>query len=132
VSRHDLFEARMAIELTCARLAAERADEDAVAALRDLANVIPSTAAELAENSAAFHKAVAAASGNPALHLFVQVLYSLTVTAVDHQAVMPVAGEVHHVHAAIAEAIAAGDGAIAQRRMMRHFEAMTAVEGITT
>jgi DNA-binding FadR family transcriptional regulator len=132
VDPDNLLEARQSVELTCARLAAERATEEDIVKLRTLANRVSSSPAELAENSAEFHETVAATTRNPALHLFVQVLYLLTQNSIDHSLVMPLANVVNHAHAAIAEAIAAGDVALAQHRMLRHFEAMTTVEGLTS
>lgn len=127
----DLFEARQAIELTSARLAAERATEEDIARLRELAAApIDTSSHELAERSAEFHTAVAGLSGNPAIHLFVNVLTMLTETTLDHTPATPMAGQVHHAHAAIAGAIAAADGALAQHRMLRHFEAMAAVDSL--
>jgi DNA-binding FadR family transcriptional regulator len=132
VDPRDLFEAREGLELTCARLAAERATEEDVEHLRHLASPrSESSDVELAANSAAFHAELASVSGNPALHLFVQVLSTLTESTLDHGPARKHADSVHHAHQAIAEAVAAGDGAMAQRRMLRHFEAMAAVGPLT-
>jgi DNA-binding FadR family transcriptional regulator len=85
-----------------------------------------------------FHVVVADLTRNPALHLFINVLAQLTaarfpgVTAsLDKQAARSVsaaweAAEAHRVHEAIADAIIAGDAALAQHRMHRHLDALAA------
>lgn len=133
VAPRDLFETRRALELTCVKLAAERASEEEIEGLRKLAYPQETQDGEgIGTHSMSFHQGIAAFSGNPAMHLFVQVLTVLTERTVDLSAAEQHAEDVNHSHAAIAEAIAAGDSALAQRRMLRHFEAMAAaVEDLT-
>lgn len=134
VAPRDLFETRRALELTCVKLAAERATEEEVEGLRQLAypQGIGDAQTGIGTHSMAFHQAIGAFSGNPAMHLFVQVLTVLTERTVDLSSAERHSEDVNHSHAAIAEAIAAGDSALAQRRMLRHFEAMAAtVEELT-
>jgi DNA-binding FadR family transcriptional regulator len=131
VDNRDLFETRQSLELSCAQLAAERATESEIAHLRELAGADEeATDVELARGAAAFHSAVAAMSGNPAMHLFVQVLTMLTETTVDHGPATRLVSAVHNAHSGIAEAIASGDAALARHRMLRHFQAMAAVDPI--
>ncbi|WP_211285854.1 FadR/GntR family transcriptional regulator, partial [Mycobacterium timonense] len=128
VTDRNLFDVRQILEITSARLAAVNASEEAadqIGALTDIPE--GANAGEIASRAADFHLAVAALSGNPVVELFVQVLVELTKALVDHSPARPVVEDVHHAHAAIAEAIRAADPALAQRRMLRHWEAMASV-----
>jgi DNA-binding FadR family transcriptional regulator len=128
VSARDLFEVRRSLEVTAVRLAAEGADAAQAQHLLELAEVdTGSTDAELAERSDAFHYALGEMTGNPAIHLFVQVAILLTATVLDHPSGEHVATGVSRAHRAIAKAVEKGDGALAQRRMLTHYEAMTEV-----
>jgi DNA-binding FadR family transcriptional regulator len=128
VSARDLFEVRQALELTSVRLAAERASEDDVARLRELTELgTDPSPAEIAERSAEFHIAVAEISGNSAIHLFIQVVTELTEVLVDHEPAGHMLGDVERAHDGIVDAIASLDPMMAQRRMIRHFQAMTRV-----
>jgi DNA-binding FadR family transcriptional regulator len=139
VNPPDLFEARTALELAAVRSAAECIDEDGIVKLRDaLAHESEFLGGEPDATIHDFHVVVAGLTGNPALHLFISVLTQLSaarflgVTAMfDEHAARCVsaarqAEEVHGVHAAIAEAIIAGDVALAQHRMLRHLTALGA------
>jgi DNA-binding FadR family transcriptional regulator len=139
VNPPDLFEARTALELAAVRSAAERIDEDGIVKLRDaLAHESEFLGGESDATIHDFHVVVAELTGNPALHLFINVLTQLSaarflgVTAMfDKQAARSVSAarqveEVHGAHAAIAEAIIAGDVALAQHRMLRHLTALGA------
>ncbi|BCO39250.1 FadR family transcriptional regulator [Mycobacterium avium] len=128
VTDRNLFDVRQILEITSARLAAMNASEEAadqIGALTDIPE--GANAGEIASRAADFHLAVAALSGNPVVELFVQVLVELTKALVDHSPARPVVEDVHHAHAAIADAIRAADPALAQRRMLRHWEAMASV-----
>jgi DNA-binding FadR family transcriptional regulator len=128
VTDRNLFDVRQILEVTSARLAAMNASEEAADQIGDLADFGDNTSTkEIASRSADFHVAVAALSGNPVVELFVQVLVELTQALVDHSPAQPVVEDVHHAHAAIVEAIRAADPALAQRRMLRHWEAMASV-----
>ncbi|MBB5161538.1 FadR/GntR family transcriptional regulator [Mycobacterium sp. AZCC_0083] len=128
VSVRDLFEVRQALELTSVRLAASRAKDDDVARLRALA-ALPTepTPQQIADRGAEFHNVVAELSGNAAIHLFVQVVTELTEAMLDHEPASHIPSSVEHAHHGIVEAIANLDPRTAQRRMLRHFEAMTEV-----
>jgi DNA-binding FadR family transcriptional regulator len=128
VSVRDLFEVRQALELTSVRLAAERTNEGDVARLRALADLPTNpTPQQVADRGAEFHNAVAEISGNAAIHLFVQVVTELTETMLDHEPASHIPSSVERAHHGIVDAIASLDPMIAQRRMLRHFQAMTQV-----
>jgi DNA-binding FadR family transcriptional regulator len=139
VNPPDLFETRTALELAAVRSAAEHIDEDGIIKLRDaLAHESEFLGGESDATIHDFHVVVAELTGNPALHLFINVLTQLSaarflgVTALfDKQAARSVSAaqqveEVHRVHEAIADAIIAGDVALAQHRMLRHLTALAA------
>jgi DNA-binding FadR family transcriptional regulator len=139
VNPPDLFETRTALELAAVRSAAEHIDEDGILKLRDaLAHESEFVGGESDATIHDFHVVVAGLTGNPALHLFINVLTQLSaarflgVTAMfDKQAARSESAasqvqEVHRAHEAIAEAIIAGDSALAQHRMLRHLTALAA------
>lgn len=139
VSPPDLFETRTALELAAVRSAAEHIDEDGIAKLRQaLAHESEFVGGESDATIHDFHVVVAELTGNPALHLFINVLTQLSaarflgVTAMfDKRAARSVSRaaeveEVHRVHEAIADAIIAGDAALAQHRALRHLNALAA------
>jgi len=128
VSMQDLFEVRLALELISVRLAAERTNEVDVARLRGLADLpTQPTPQQISDRGAEFHNAVAEISGNAAVHLFVQVVTELTEAMVDHEPASHIPSAVAHAHHGIVDAIASLDPMMAQRRMLRHFQAMNQV-----
>jgi DNA-binding FadR family transcriptional regulator len=137
VNAPDLFAARMALELAAVRRAAEHIDEAGIVKLREaLEHESTFLGGESDATIHDFHIVVAELSGNPALHLFINVLTQLsaarflgTEALFDKRAVRSVSSskqveEVHRVHGAIAEAIIAGDAALAQHRTLRHLNAL--------
>ncbi|WP_433190048.1 FadR/GntR family transcriptional regulator [Actinoallomurus sp. CA-150999] len=139
VNPPDLFEARTALELAAVRSAAENIDEAGIVKLRGaLAHESEFLGGESDATIHDFHVVVAELSGNPALHLFVNVLTQLsaarflgTTAMYDKQAARSVSSakeveEVHHAHEVIAEAIVAGDTSLAQHRMLKHLNALAA------
>jgi DNA-binding FadR family transcriptional regulator len=122
-----LFETRRALELTCVEVASAHLDEEGIDRLRK------ALASEQAgAYRSALHLEIAALTGNPAFELFVDVLAQLTsMHAPDHARPEGDFAESDRAHAAIVEAMIAGDVAVAKHRMMRHIEAMSAalVEG---
>jgi DNA-binding FadR family transcriptional regulator len=139
VSPPDLFHARTALELAAVRSAAENIDEAGIVKLRAaLEHESQFLGGESDATIHDFHVVVAELSGNPALHLFINVLTQLsaagflgTTAMFDKRAARSVASakqveQVHHAHEAIAEAIIAGDAALAQHRSMRHLNALAA------
>jgi len=126
VTPAQLFDARAALEVTAAGLAADRISEGDIARLRDAVALEANTSADAdGPHPHDVHLAIAEAAKNPALQLFIEVIAKL----VDHRTPPEQrdlnAGEVHHAHAKIVEAIVNGDAALAQHRMRRHLAAIT-------
>src|SRR5262245_53266249 len=71
----DVFEARLALELSAAELAPDRLDEDHIATLRAL---VADEAAGRMGDHRQLHGLVAAITGNPALEFFVDLLNRVT------------------------------------------------------
>jgi DNA-binding FadR family transcriptional regulator len=139
VNPPDLFEARIALEMAAARGAAENIDEAGIVKLRAaLEHEAEFVGGESDATIHDFHVVVAELSGNPALHLFINVLTQLsaasflgTTAMFDKRAARSVSSskeveEVHRVHEAIADAIISGDAALAQHRTLRHLNALAA------
>ena len=139
VNSPDLYQARIALELAAVRQVAENIDEAGIAKLRAaLAHESEFLGGESDATIHDFHVVVAELSGNPALHLFINVLTQLsaasflgTTAMFDKVAARSVSSArevevVHRAHEAIAEAIIAGDAAMAQHRMLRHITALGA------
>ncbi|MQY27445.1 FadR/GntR family transcriptional regulator [Nocardia aurantia] len=125
----DLIEARSLLEPVAAHLAADRITEDGIGTLR---------AALRAEHAHLdgpecwahdpVHALIGRLSGNPLLHLFIDVLTRLT-TRYAHASSRRTAAELdaarqdsHTTHRAIGEAVIAGDGARAQVALTAHLE----------
>ena len=125
----QIFDARIALELAAVRGAVERIDEAGIDRLRAAlaAEPTPATAEVCAPE---FHVMLADLSGNPAIQLFVDVVTKLTTAtalgsaALDGSPAPREPEELHSVHGAIAEAVVAGDVALAQHRMTRHLQSM--------
>jgi len=120
------WSARVALEPGAARLAADRGDAGAIAAMRSAVaeqrRVGDDRDASFAANRR-FHLSLAAASGNPHLTRFAEMLWvpRIGVPIYQAQAVEPSgaqawAGE----HEQIVDAIAAGDGEAAERLTREH------------
>ena len=109
------WSARVALEPGAARLAAERRDPDSIAAMRDAitaAAQAPSTTAwPASRRTASFHLALAAASGNPHLTRFAEMLWvpRIGVPIYQAQAAEPRGARAWaDEHEGIVDAIAAG------------------------
>ena len=130
VTPADLYETRAALELAVVELAVARLDESGVAALRaSLQAERDDRGHDLNEISHALHLVVADLGGNRLLVLLLQILIRLsarhTPPLVDggpSRAELAVA--VQRAHAAIVEAIIAGDSRLARHRMQRHLAAL--------
>ena len=118
----DVFDARMILEEMVAGLAPSRLDEGHRAEL--LALVERERRGEVVHHRE-MHALLAAATGNAALELFVDILNRVSKLYVDDpaRAVAEVREASAHAHVRIAEAVMDGDGALARRRMHRHLEA---------
>jgi GntR family transcriptional regulator, transcriptional repressor for pyruvate dehydrogenase complex len=117
----ELAEARLALETTAARLAAERARPEDLAAM-ETAIVEPSGAEVAAAASLDFHAAMVRASHNRALWVMFSAMRRLIRQAFGalHARQPDMAGSAHHTHRLLYDAIAAGDGERAQRLMRDH------------
>jgi DNA-binding GntR family transcriptional regulator len=121
--------ARVALEPGAARLAAERRDPDGIAAMRDAIAAQRRAAADKGESFAAnraFHLALAAASGNPHLTRFAEMLWVPRIGVPIYQAQAaepagPSAWANEHEH--IVDAIDAGDTDAAERLTRLHIQA---------
>jgi DNA-binding FadR family transcriptional regulator len=116
----ELAEARLALETTAARLAAERATEEDLMALRNALE--PAGSNGTATLSVDFHEALVRASHNGALATMWLAARSLLAEAMNHlHARQPDMAEVaRKVHTQLYEAIAAHDGDSAVRLMRDH------------
>ncbi|HEY8525322.1 MAG TPA: FCD domain-containing protein [Acidimicrobiales bacterium] len=118
----EVFDARLLLEEIVCDLAAERLDEGDLTRIRHL--IAAEEAGEVVDHRA-MHALLASATRNPALELFVDILNRVsTLYFHDRKALeTTTVVESRHAHARIAEAVVAGDGAVARRRMRKHLEA---------
>jgi len=130
VTPAHLYEARVALELAAVDLAASRLDDAGVVALRAALQAERDDAdRDLNEISHALHLVVADLGGNRLVVLLLQILIRLsarhTPPLTDGGPThAELATQVHRVHAAIAEALMAGDARLARHRMQRHLAAL--------
>ncbi len=121
--------ARVALEPGAARLAAERRDRDGIAAMRDAIAEQRSADGDRGQSFSAnrsFHLALAAASGNPHLARFAEMLWvpRIGVPVYQAQAAEPAGPSAWaDEHERIAEAIERGDADAAERLTRAHIEA---------
>ncbi|MDX6532943.1 MAG: hypothetical protein QOF68_687 [Gaiellales bacterium] len=128
------WDARLALEPGAARLAAERRDDDAVHRLHDAVAAQRRSHRDVAESyevNRGFHLALVAASGNPHLMRFAEMLWVPRIgvpiyemQADDHSRVLVWADE----HEQITAAVEAGDGDLAERVTREHIAAWPPVE----
>jgi DNA-binding FadR family transcriptional regulator len=125
----DLYEVRHVLEPRCAAWAAERIDAAGVERLRasrarEDAAIAGGDTDEIVAAIADFHVAVAEAAGNAAALLFVRVLSELNQRYADAKAYEPdELAAVRRAHAAIADAVIAGDPVLASYRALVHMRA---------
>jgi DNA-binding FadR family transcriptional regulator len=133
----ELFEARIALESAAVRAAVERIDEYGVNRLREALAYEEGFTERADATIHDFHLVVAELSDNPALELFSDALTKLSAAGFlgtramfDRHAAVPrpanEIAETHRAHTLIADAIIAGDAALAQHRMHSHLRAMAA------
>ncbi|RSN64333.1 FadR/GntR family transcriptional regulator [Actinomadura sp. WAC 06369] len=124
----DVLHARRLIEPVLGRLAAERIDEDGIARLRatHAAELSPARPGEW--SGGLFHSVLSEVTGNPVLQVFADVLEQLAYRYVALARPMP-ADEVrrftkdsHVRHAAVLDAVVAGDAPLAQVELIRHLD----------
>ena len=118
-----IFQARSALELKCVELATERIDEEGIVRLRQALAAESEQQGRGDLGNQDLHRLIAELTGNPALVLFVDVLTSLVSGSREafHDAKSE---EVRVAHDKIAEAVVAGDVALARRRMQVHLAAI--------
>jgi DNA-binding FadR family transcriptional regulator len=127
----DLLQARVLLEPLAAGLAAERITEDGIDRLRvALAAEVERLDEPGIGSQDALHVLLGELSGNPVLQLFVDVLARLT-TRYAHTSqrtpktrVRAAKIDSHRGHNRVADAVIAGDGALAQTRLTRHLHAV--------
>jgi GntR family transcriptional regulator, transcriptional repressor for pyruvate dehydrogenase complex len=121
----ELFEVRRMLEPEAAAMAALRADDEVIAALReelDRMVAAEDRAEELVEADAAFHDVIARAPGNGVLQALLRSLSTSTVRArlwhgIADRGALDLARE---EHARIYQAIAAGDADLARAAALLH------------
>lgn len=123
----QMQEMRRAIEVRMVELAAENISEPGVARLRawiDEEGV--KVKAGIPSSHHAFHQLLAEFSDNPAFVLFVASLTALIEVRAPTRAGPELVRQAYHAHVRIAEAVIAGDAALARHRMVRHLDALFA------
>ncbi|MEV5410189.1 FCD domain-containing protein [Thermopolyspora sp. NPDC052614] len=118
----ELMETRLILEPVMARLAAERRDPERDERLRALvrAGFDAGDADEQWRADHAFHDVILSTPGNRPLNLMAQAVRDIFVERVPNMAVTESCREGRRAHAAIAEAIVAGDADEAERLMRDH------------
>lgn len=133
IRQDQVYEARKAIELKCVEIATNQIDDDGKRRLRELLEAeeerIKATRQRRRPRgdlpSHDFHSLLAELTGNPAMHLFAQmIILVLGGQSPRAHSLESVAHDVHLAHVKIAEAVIAGDSEVAQRRMAKHLESV--------
>jgi DNA-binding FadR family transcriptional regulator len=127
----DLLQARLLLEPIAAGLAAERITEEGIAALRaTLDDELAHWDEYGVQSQDPLHPVLGSLSGNPVLHLFVDVLTRLTARYAHtsrriSKAEMLTAKETSHkAHRAVVDAVISDDGARAQTLLTAHLESV--------
>lgn len=127
VNSSDIWEAREAVEEICVRVATERLDDEAADALKE-ALELEDRSDEWAIAEHVVHRALAEATRNTPMVLFVQALAELAIADVrgalrGKPRPAFAMDDIHKAHELIIEAILAGDAERAVSRMQRHLRA---------
>ena len=121
----ELEQARMPFETFCVQQVANRISADGAASIR---SVLKREKCQLGEHEILraheFHVLIAELTGNPVLHLLVRTVAELT-QRMGQRRGGPDPETVHNAHCEIADAIIAGDAALARHRMVTHLEAVS-------
>lgn len=127
ITYRQLIESRLILQPISARLAAERRDPGLMATLTDL--IDRAAAVDLADDRAylsiilEYQSAVTSVSGNPILSLFGQMLGDIYSSRLANAVAPPAKrAKILETHNDIANAILAGDGALAESRARSHME----------
>jgi DNA-binding FadR family transcriptional regulator len=136
VTLKQLLQARTALELPCVELACSEMTEARILTVREAVKAEQELLADPASIAPQydFHALIASLANNSPLQLFVGILMELQTVYSPAQVPSPSPSPVrpadlesgHRAHAAIADAIIAGDAALARHRMSRHLDAITA------
>jgi len=128
ITADDLMEMRRGLELRAIELAARRLTADDASMLQGILEE------ELATDYSApaggrLHQVLAGLSGNRALTLFIHVLARLTMNFAEQPSpttsrFAELARSTHQAHQAIVDALVAGDGQLARRRLGKHLDAL--------
>lgn len=127
----QIYEARVALEVSCVRAAAERITPERAAKIQALLDhevdditrtrELDRPTGDLPTHD--FHLLLADLTGNPAMRLLVQIVNQVTgVQSPRSPSLEETASVVHKVHSHIAEAVIRGDADAAERRMKRHLD----------
>lgn len=125
VDTAELYDARITLELRALELATERMSEAAIGTLRAAVSDADAAATEdeRVDRGHEFHRLVAQLSGSSVLNVFIQTLTELTDARLPRRRSREShTTEAFREHAEIAEAMVAGDVAVARHRMKRHLE----------
>ncbi|MET0378092.1 MAG: FCD domain-containing protein, partial [Spongiibacteraceae bacterium] len=127
VSVEHILEAMNALELACVKLAAERIDADGVKKLREAIQKEHSMPADEIRGSTEnnVHILLAELTGNPALHLFVEVLTALSLMHAPKRITKKIMDHTHKAHEEVAEAVISGDIGMAMHNMRRHLDQLS-------
>src|SRR6266508_4242097 len=121
-SEPELLAARLALEEIVTDVAPGRLDEHDLLRLREL---VRDEAAGVFTDHRALHVLLAAATGNPALELFIDILNRVSVLYFSDRRALSsgTVADSRHAHARIVDAVIAGDSGLARRRMRKHLKA---------
>lgn len=125
----DLLQARLLLEPIAAGLAADQISEDGIDTLRAVLDSERTFADDpLAQSQDPMHPELGRLSGNPVLHLFIDVLtrltarYANTSRRITRAEVLSAKQSSLHEHRAIIEAVIDGDGARAETMLAAHLQ----------
>jgi DNA-binding FadR family transcriptional regulator len=129
IEPQHLYEVRMALELAGVGLATERLDDEGAQRIRDCLEAEQRDRhADLNVVSHDLHLLLTDLAGNRLLALFLRILVQLsarhTPPVRSSRPKEMIAAEVHRTHGALAEAVLAGDVALARSRMQKHLRAL--------
>jgi GntR family transcriptional repressor for pyruvate dehydrogenase complex len=125
----DLVDARIALEVQAVEMAAERASDEAIAAMRHLLGTADGTADDhrALATDAAFHRQLAAASGNTIVEQMLDALHDLFAGEGRVVRWEPLVRDADaRAHAAILGAVERRDPVLAAERMREHLQGVRA------
>lgn len=130
VTLENLIEARFTLEVPAAALAAERRDEDSMAAIRaavEREGGTPDTRRKYAEQRT-FHSAMVAASGNEVLRVMADPVFAVLISYLRPAEVAPeMLKAMNDEHAEIAGLVQEQDATGAAEAMREHLERLSAL-----